>query len=192
MSSIAILASGRGSNAEAIINYFEGRTDVDIGLIVSNKKSAGVLSLARQNNIPSVVVDKLLWSSDPEQMASLLFGYQITHIVLAGFLWLIPSPLIRSFPARIINIHPALLPKYGGKGMYGHHIHEAVSQKGEQLTGISIHLVNDKYDEGEILFQESINIEPHLNPDLVAKSVLRLEHKYYPEIIDKWIGGGFN
>ncbi len=183
---IAIFASGSGTNAEAIANYFKDHPSVKIGLILSNNPNAFVLERAKKLNIPSIVFNREQFHSS---ILTSLKEYEITHIVLAGFLWLIPSALIANYPDKIINIHPALLPKYGGKGMYGMKIHELVRSSNETETGITIHLINEKYDEGPILFQGKFDVTDADTPEQIALKVHQLEHSWYPKIIEKWILG---
>jgi phosphoribosylglycinamide formyltransferase 1 len=182
---IAIFASGSGSNAEKIIQHFAGHQSIDVALVLTNKAEAFVLERAKKYSIPSVVFTK-----DEFRDASFLqqlHAHSITHIVLAGFLWLIPDYLIQNYPDRIINIHPALLPKYGGKGMYGSKVHDAVKLAGDVETGITIHLVNQHYDEGKILFQASCPITAQQSSDDIANCVHDLEYKHYPQVIERWI-----
>ncbi len=181
---IAIFASGRGSNAAKILEYFEGDSEVDVALIVSNKNNAKVLDLAFEHKIPSRVLSKkVFYNSDA--LAKHLKSQKIDLIVLAGFLWLIPPTLIEAFPDKILNIHPALLPKYGGKNMYGINVHKAVRRAKEKRTGITIHLVDEKYDTGKILFKKSLTVKPEWTAEQIAEAVLKLEHKFYPQVIDK-------
>lgn len=183
---IAIFASGAGSNARKIIEYFSERNDINVKLIISNKKDAGVLPIAKAAAIDTYVVSRESFYHSADLLV-ILEQHQIDFIVLAGFLWLIPAYLINHFPDRILNIHPALLPKYGGKGMYGHFVHEAVHLAGESYSGITIHLVNEKYDEGSIVFQEKCEILPTDQVVDIAKKVQVLEHSCYPVIIDKLV-----
>ncbi len=185
---IAIFASGKGSNAESIINYFENNDSIEVGLIISNNSKAGVLNLAERKGIDSKVIDKDFFYKS-EKIVQLLNYYKIDYIILAGFLWLLPSYLISEFENHILNIHPALLPKYGGKGMFGQHVHRAVYDNNEEESGITIHLVNENYDEGKILFQDSCAIEEEDTPDDIGEKVLRLEHFHYPRIIEDFING---
>ena len=150
---IAIFASGSGSNAESIINYFSKKTDIDVSLIVSNKSDAYVLTRAKNHNLDTLILDKAHFNSD-KKMLDNLSKYNIDFIILAGFLWLVPAYLVKAFPHRIINIHPALLPDYGGKGMYGKRVHQAVFDNNERTSGMTIHYVDEHYDEGHIIFQE--------------------------------------
>jgi len=180
---LCILASGTGSNAQKIIDYFRNRNDVIVDLIVTNKSTAGVLQIANQENIDFKILDKTELKS--QAFARMLQDRQITFIILAGFLKLIPSHLIETFPNRIINIHPSLLPKYGGKGMYGMHVHEAVKDNREKQSGITIHFVNEHYDEGEYIFQASFDILDSDTPKDIALKAQVLEHGYYSMVIDR-------
>jgi phosphoribosylglycinamide formyltransferase-1 len=183
---IAILASGAGSNAQKILEYFSDRMDIAVPLIISNKKEAGVLDIAKLSSIDTFVVTRDTFYSTTDLLIE-LDKRNIDFIVLAGFLWLIPPYLIQHYPDRIINIHPALLPKYGGKGMYGHFVHEAVHLAKDTHSGITIHFVNEKYDEGSIVFQERCEILPSDQPEDIAKKVQVLEHSYYPTVIDQLV-----
>ncbi len=182
MKRIAIFASGSGSNAQKIMEYFQHRKDVKVSLVVSNRSKAKVLERAEKFNIPTLIIkDKAYYNSD--DFIKDLKQEMLDLIVLAGFLWLIPESLIVNYPKAIVNIHPALLPAFGGKGMYGMHIHKAVKEQGVLETGITIHYVNAVYDEGEIIFQQSVKLIPEDNPEEIAAKVLALEHRYYPEVI---------
>jgi phosphoribosylglycinamide formyltransferase-1 len=183
---IAILASGAGSNAQKILEHFSNRMDITVRLIVSNKQEAGVLNIAKAASIDTFVVTRDSFYSSTDLLVE-LNKRNIDFIVLAGFLWLIPPYLIQHYPDRIINIHPALLPKYGGKGMYGHFVHEAVHLAKDTHSGITIHYVNEKYDEGSIVFQERCEILPSDQPEDIAKKVQILEHLYYPTVIDQLV-----
>jgi len=182
---LAVFASGTGSNADKICSYFRDHPDIKVNLIVSNNINAGVLQVGALHAIESVVIPKSSWGT-PEIVLPLLKANDITHIVLAGFLLLIPSWLIKEFKGRIINIHPALLPKYGGKGMFGHHVHEKVKASGELLSGLTIHEVNENYDEGQIIFQHTVKINPEDSAADIAAKVLQMEHYHYPRVIEKW------
>jgi phosphoribosylglycinamide formyltransferase-1 len=186
ISKIAILASGGGTNAEAIIKYFAGHKSIDVALVLTNNPMAHVTRRAETFNIPSVVFSRDEFK-DPDKFLARLNDFEITHIVLAGFLWLIPDYLIKAYPDKIVNIHPALLPKYGGKGMYGIRVHEAVKAAAENETGITIHMVNEHYDEGKILFQASCPVETVHTATDIATCVHELEHKHYPAVIEQWI-----
>jgi phosphoribosylglycinamide formyltransferase-1 len=183
---IAIFASGNGSNAEAIIQHFKNHSTVKVALILSNNADAFVIQRAKNSNIPAKSFDRDNYKQ-PGKVLEYLMAESITHIVLAGFLWLIPDYLIKFYPDKIINIHPALLPKFGGKGMYGNRVHEVVKLAGEKETGITIHLVNEHYDDGRVLFQKSCPVETHYSANDIANCVLALEHKHYPEVIERWI-----
>ncbi|MBS1627622.1 MAG: phosphoribosylglycinamide formyltransferase [Bacteroidetes bacterium] len=181
---LAIFASGAGSNAAKIIDYFKHNTHITIALIVSNKKEAGVLKIAEQNNIPVLIIEKEQFFKG-DAYINALNKSTITFIVLAGFLWKVPQQLITSFFNKIINIHPALLPKYGGKGMYGNFVHEAVIQNKEKESGITIHFVNEKYDDGKHIFQTTCNVDENDTPETLAKKIQLLEHQHFPEQIEK-------
>ena len=181
---IAIFASGNGTNAEAIIKYFLGHESIAITLLLSNSPDARALQRAENLDIPTSIFTNDQFVSGVE-IKKWLVESKITHIVLAGFLRLIPDYLLKSYP--IINIHPSLLPKFGGKGMYGRKVHEAVQQAGEIETGITIHEVNDRFDEGRVLFQVTTVLDAGDNADSISEKVHALEYKYYPGIIEKWI-----
>jgi phosphoribosylglycinamide formyltransferase 1 len=183
---IAILASGAGSNAQKILEHFSDRMDIAVRLIVSNKQDAGVLNIAKVASIDTFIVTRDSFYATTDLLVE-LDKRNIDFIVLAGFLWLIPPYLIQHYPDRIINIHPALLPKFGGKGMYGHFVHEAVHLAKETHSGITIHYVNEKYDEGSIVFQERCEILPSDQPEDIAKKVQVLEHSHYPTVIDQLV-----
>jgi phosphoribosylglycinamide formyltransferase-1 len=183
---VAVLASGGGSNAEEIFKYFSNHPHVDITLTITNNPQAGVIERARKFDIPIVVFTNVEFN-EPDKVIRCLSEREVTHIVLAGFLLLIPGFLIRAYPDRIINIHPALLPKYGGKGMYGEKVHTAVKHAGDSSTGMTIHLVNENYDEGKVLFQAKCDIGNEDTPLEIARKVLKLEHEFYPRIIEQWI-----
>lgn len=182
MHSLIIFASGTGTNAAAIINYFKEFGKARVSLIVSNKADAGVLSIAAKEHIPSMVVDKPQFNN--AHFIEQLRGFHPSMIVLAGFLWKIPEAVIKAFPDKIINIHPALLPGYGGKGMYGHHVHHAVITAKEKESGITIHYVNEKYDEGDVILQARCKVEDGDKPEHLATRIHRLEHFYYPRVIE--------
>lgn len=183
---IAVFASGNGSNAENIIRYFKGKDSVSVELIVCNNPNAYVLERAKKLKVDQKVIDR----SDFKNSISFinyLKEKKIEWIVLAGFLWLIPADLVNAYPNRIMNIHPALLPKYGGKGMFGENVHRAVSASGDTVTGISIHFVNAAYDEGNIIFKKTVEIEAGENPESIAEKVHALEYAYFPKIIEEVI-----
>ena len=187
MTRIALFASGSGSNAEMIAASFAGNADVDVALLLTNNPKAGVIDRARRGfgaglHVPVLLFDRTTFH-DTDRITQVLQQQQIDLIVLAGFMWLMPSGLVHVFPNRIINIHPALLPKFGGKGMYGHFVHEAVVAAGETESGITIHYVNEHYDEGQIIFQASCPVLPADTPEDVARKVQALEHEHYPRIV---------
>ncbi|MGB3801775.1 MAG: phosphoribosylglycinamide formyltransferase [Lewinella sp.] len=181
---IAIFVSGGGSNARVMIDRFQAHPDdgVEVVLLVSNKASAGGLMVAAERGVPSLVVKRKDWKSGDELLQA-LEAYRVDIIVLAGFLWLIPGYLVRAYPKKIVNIHPALLPKYGGKGMYGRHVHEAVKAAGDGESGITIHYVDENYDEGAIIFQAAVRLDAEDTPEQIAERVLRLEHGNYWRVV---------
>ncbi|WP_455586419.1 phosphoribosylglycinamide formyltransferase [Bacteroides sp.] len=181
---IAIFASGSGTNAENIIRYFQKNDLIGVSLVVSNKGDAYVLERARRLQVPSEVFLKEDWASG-ERILALLREYHIDFIVLAGFLVRVPEVLLHAYPDKIINIHPALLPKYGGKGMYGDRVHEAVVAAGEKESGITIHYINEHYDEGNTIVQVKCPVLPEDSAEDVAKKVHSLEYEYYPSTIEK-------
>lgn len=183
MFNVAVFASGNGSNAENIIRYFNTENDtVRVALVVCNKKDAFVVTRAQNLGVPVEIISKRDLS-DPDLFLGLMRRYEIDFIALAGFLLMIPPYLIEAFHERIVNIHPSLLPKYGGKGMYGHHIHEAVVAARERETGITIHNVSEACDEGSIIFQKSVLVEPDDTPGDVERKIHQLEKVHYPEVI---------
>jgi len=185
--SVALFASGAGSNAQKIIDHFRGNKVVKIALIVCNKPGAGVLKIAEKEHIPALMIEKEAFFRGNGYLNELKAA-GIDFIVLAGFLWKVPATLTAAYPNRIVNIHPALLPRYGGKGMYGMHVHEAIIAAGEQESGITIHYVDNVYDNGAIIFQATCAIEPGDTPGILAQKVHQLEHAHYPRIIEQVIG----
>lgn len=183
---LAVFLSGNGSNAEAIFSYFKNHSSIQVVLVLSNNPEAFGLQRASKFNIPSRVFTKQQFR-EGDEVVQWLREAKVTHIVLAGFLWLIPANLIHEYPHRMINIHPALLPKYGGKGMYGAKVHETVKAAGETETGITIHEVDEHYDEGRILFQGKCPIHPTYSVQQIAEQVQRLEHAHYPRVIERWV-----
>ena len=179
---IAVFASGSGSNAENIFNYFKKNDNVTISLILTNNPNAGVIERANRLNIPFVVFDKNAFKNTNE-IVKLLQENNIDLVVLAGFLWLIPENLIEAFPNKIVNIHPALLPKYGGKGMFGDNVHKAVVEHKETETGITIHFVNQHYDEGKVIFQAKCKVLPTDTFEEVASKIHALEYEHFPKVI---------
>lgn len=184
MKHIAIFASGDGTNAQAIIEYFNGHPIIKVSLVLTNNPRAGVLQIAHRHKIISAIVSKKALD-DEETMSRLLGALEIDFIALAGFLQKVPDFLLHQFNYHIINIHPALLPKFGGKGMYGIKVHEAVINSRETESGITIHYVNEKYDDGEIILQKGIAIEETDTPHTLAAKVLVLEHEWYPKTIEQ-------
>ena len=182
MKHIAIFASGSGSNTEAIIEYFKTHHSVKVSLVVTNNPEAGVIKIAHSNKIISAIVSKEALN-DPEILGKLLIALNIELVVLAGFLQLIPEYILQRYPQRIINIHPALLPKHGGKGMYGSKVHQAVLAAGDVETGITIH--NEHYDEGEVILQKAITLEAADTVESITRKVQLLEHEWFPKTIEK-------
>lgn len=183
MHSLIIFASGRGSNAAAIIDYFKKTKQAKVSLIVTNKADAGVLDIAKEEHIPFLIVNKQTFKE--EMLVEQMQSYNPSLIVLAGFLWKIPGTLISAFPDKIINIHPALLPAYGGKGMYGQFVHEAVINAKEKESGITIHYVNEVYDSGNIILQARCQVHGQNDtPQSLAEKIHTLEHFYFPRSIE--------
>jgi phosphoribosylglycinamide formyltransferase-1 len=183
---IAIFCSGSGSNAEKIMQYFQAHAQIEVALLLSNRPQAYALQRAKKYNVPTVTFNKQEFY-ETHQVVKTLKVYQIDLVVLAGFLWLVPESLLSAFPQRIINIHPALLPKFGGKGMYGHHVHEAVKSAGETESGITIHVIDAEYDKGEVLLQASCKISPNDTAEEIAQKVLALEHQHFAPTIEKYL-----
>lgn len=181
---LAIFASGKGTNAKKIISHFKNSTGAQVSLIVCSNEKAGIISIAAEENISAILISK---NDSPEKLISELKNHRIDLIVLAGYLWLIPAELIKEFPNHIINIHPSLLPKYGGKGMYGMKVHEAVKASGEKKSGITIHFVNEEFDGGEIIFQAEVMLDEFDSPQTIAQKVQQLEHEYFAREIEKII-----
>lgn len=181
---IAIFASGAGSNAQKIIDHFRNHSSVKISLIVCNKPGAGVLQIATNENIPYLVIEKEQFFRGNAYIDELK-SFHIDFIILAGFLWKIPSALIKAYPVKIVNIHPALLPAYGGKGMYGAKVHEAVIAAGEEESGITIHYVDEIYDHGKIIFQAKCDVTPTDTADSLAQKIHSLEHRHFPVVIEQ-------
>ncbi|MFO7869756.1 MAG: phosphoribosylglycinamide formyltransferase [Bacteroidales bacterium] len=185
MTNIAIFASGSGSNAENIINSCT-ENSLSVSKIYCNKKNAGVLNRAQKLSVPYRVFSRdEFYNSDI--ILSELQEDNTDYIILAGFLWLIPSYLIQAFPNKIINIHPALLPDYGGKGMYGNNVHKAVINNKEKKSGITIHVVDEKYDNGTIIFQETCTVSPDDTPETLAEKIHALEYTHFPKVIFEYI-----
>ena len=188
MKRIAIFASGNGSNAENIIRYLRDcpAREATVAVVVCNNPSAGVIGRSRALGVAVEVMSRQE-INDPAIMVPTLERHGVDAIVLAGFLLMLPGFLTSAYRDRIINIHPSLLPKYGGKGMYGRHVHEAVAAAGEMETGITIHLVNERYDEGRVMFQASTPLEPGDTPETIEAKVHRLERLHFPAVISRWL-----
>ena len=181
---IAIFASGSGTNAENIINYFRNNPRISINLIVTNREDAFVRERAKRLEVDSYVIKKEAWKNQ-NLVNDLLSKYNIDYIILAGFLLRVPQYILNKFHNRVINIHPALLPKFGGKGMYGNNVHKAVIDSKDEESGITIHFCNENYDEGNIIFQAKCPISPNDTFEVVAQKVHQLEYKYFPVIIEQ-------
>ena len=182
MHSLVIFASGKGTNAAAIIDYFKTNGKAKVSLIVSNKADAGVLDIARAEQIPFLIIDRNTFNDT--LIIEQIRDYKPSLIVLAGFLWKMPDHFIEAFPDKIVNIHPALLPLYGGKGMYGHHVHNAVLGAKDIESGITVHYVNEVYDSGNIILQARCEVKETDTADTLATRIHSLEHFYYPRAID--------
>jgi phosphoribosylglycinamide formyltransferase-1 len=184
MKNIAIFASGSGTNAENIIRYFSNNKPAKVSLVLSNKREAYVLKRAEALGVKTVIFDRNDFYNSG-RVLGILKEENVEFIVLAGFLWLVPRDILDHYAGRIVNIHPALLPKYGGKGMYGDKVHKAVIEAGDKKSGITIHYVNDEYDEGDIIFQASCTVDSDDTPDSLASKVHALEYRYFPQVIEK-------
>lgn len=180
---IAIFASGSGSNAQKIMEHFKRSNDAEVALILTNNPDAYVLQRADNFEVPSHIFDRKEFY-ETDKIVQLLKNLNIDLVVLAGFLWLVPQNLLKAFPNKIINIHPSLLPKYGGKGMYGEKVHQAVLADGEQESGITIHFVNEAFDEGEIIHQSKFKIEKGDDLKMIKFKVQQLEHQHFPKVIE--------
>ncbi len=183
---IAVFASGNGTNAEEIFKYFQDHPDIEVALLLTNKSDAPVIGRAARFDIRVVCFNRTTFYQTND-IPQLLLSHHIDLIVLAGFMWLVPSDLVRAFPDKIINIHPALLPKYGGKGMYGSFVHEAVIAAKEKESGITIHYVNERYDEGNIIFQARCQVEGGDTAAILASKIHQLEHRHYPKVIENML-----
>ena len=183
---IAVFASGTGSNTQMIIDHFRNSPSVKVALIVSNNPAAGVLKIAAKENIPALIIEKEKFLRDSGYLDELK-EKNIELIVLAGFLWKLPSGLILAYPKSIINIHPALLPKHGGKGMYGNNVHAAVIASGEKESGITIHYVDEYYDNGDIILQVTCPVLAKDTPGSLAQRIHKLEHEHYPKVIEELV-----
>jgi len=185
---IAIFASGSGSNAQRITEYFAGTGLLEVSAMYCNNPNAFVLERARLLGIPAVLFDRNMFYNEISVLEDLQ-SREIDWIVLAGFLWLIPDYIIKAFPQRIINIHPALLPSYGGKGMYGMKVHKSVIASGEKESGITIHFVNEAYDEGNVVFQARCSIQHGDSPEMLAAKIHELEYEHFPRVIKELVSG---
>lgn len=185
MKKLALLASGTGSNVRNIINYFKDNDEVVVDCVIANRKEAGALNHARNANIEEFVFYKADFNDGV--VVDFLQSRSVTHVVLAGFLLKIPSNMIKVYPKEIINVHPSLLPKFGGAGMYGMNVHRAVVAAGESVSGITVHLVNEVYDDGEILAQFDVALDMYDNPEKVAEKVQAIEQVHFPQVIEKYL-----
>lgn len=181
---LAVFASGAGSNAQKLITHFKASAAGRVTLIVCNKKNAGVLAIAEKEGIDTLLIEKERFATGDAYLPELK-RRNIDFIVLAGFLWKMPPALVQGYPRRIVNIHPALLPKFGGKGMYGQYVHEAVLQAGEVESGITIHYVDEHYDNGDTIFQTACPILPGDTPESIAQRIHQLEHLHYPRVVEE-------
>lgn len=181
---IAVFASGAGSNAEKLIQYFKLSSVATVALVICNKPAAGVIAVAEKEGVPVLLIEKERFFHGDAYL-SLLQERGIDFLVLAGFLWKIPQALIDAYPKRIVNIHPALLPKFGGKGMYGQYVHEAVLNAGEIESGITVHYVDEHYDNGDVIFQTACPILPGDKPGDIAQRIHVLEHLHYPRVVEE-------
>jgi phosphoribosylglycinamide formyltransferase 1 len=179
---LAIFASGTGTNAARIIDYFRGSPRIKVSLIVCNKPGAGVLDIARREGVQTLLIEKEPFFRDGAVRE--LMAKEIDFIALAGFLWKIPEALVQAYPGRIVNLHPALLPKYGGKGMYGKFVHEAVIAAGDPESGITIHYVDEHYDHGEPIHQFKVIVEPGDTPETLAQKIHLLEYEHFPKVLE--------
>jgi phosphoribosylglycinamide formyltransferase-1 len=184
MKNIAIFASGSGTNAQKIMEHFENRKDVKVCLVLVNNPEAGVIERAQKFNVPVFKFNRQQFNKSND-VVDILLNYQIDMVVLAGFLWLVPTQMVQAFPNKIINIHPALLPNYGGKGMYGDNVHKAVIAAKELESGITIHYVNEQYDDGAIIAQYKCTISKGDSPEDLASKIHKLEHEFFPKVIDQ-------
>ncbi|MEM9676188.1 MAG: phosphoribosylglycinamide formyltransferase [Bacteroidota bacterium] len=188
MKNLAVFASGNGTNAEKIFEQFQQHPSVRVSLLLTNNPSAGVIGRAARFRVPVEVFDKSILAKT-DDVVKTLKAHQVDWVALAGFMLMVPQNLIDAFPNRIVNIHPALLPAYGGKGMYGMHVHRAVVEAGESSSGITIHYVNECYDEGTIIFQASCPVSSDDTAETLAEKIHQLEHQYYPQIIEELMTG---
>lgn len=186
MKRIAILASGSGSNAEQIAHHFAGSERIRVHMILTNNPEAGVIARAERLGIPVTVFSREEFK-DPDGVLKTLLSNGIDYLVLAGFLWLVPPHLVHAYQGRMLNIHPALLPAFGGKGFYGMHVHRAVIASGATMSGITVHEVNERFDEGDIIFQAACHVASDDTPERLAEKIHELEYRYFPTVIRKFI-----
>ena len=184
---LAIFASGEGTNAQSFIDYFANSPQIKVSMVLSGNEKAPVLERAKKAGIPAIIINKGSFYTTDEIVN--LLKQKVDFIVLAGFMWMVPVNLIKAFEGKMVNIHPALLPKYGGKGMYGKFVHEAVIANKEEKSGITVHFVNEHYDEGKIIFQTECEVKDTDTPETLAARVHSLEHKYYPNVVEKLLLG---
>ena len=185
---IAILASGTGSNAEKIMEHFKDASIAEIALVLSNRANAAVLDKANRRNVSTEMLTNTE-AANGEKLLAVLNEYAIDFVVLAGYMRLIPLEVAQYFEGRMVNIHPALLPKYGGKGMFGDHVHKAVIANGERESGITIHYVNEIYDDGTIIFQATCPVDSGDDANSLASKIHQLEHAHYPAVVEKLVKG---
>lgn len=190
MKKIAIFASGTGTNAERIARYFEDKKTAEVALILTNKAEAGVVKRAEKLQLPIEIVTPQEFKEG--KASGIIREYGVDFIVLAGFLLRIPDELLHEYPNRIVNIHPSLLPKYGGKGMFGHHVHQAVLDAGDKESGITIHYIDEHYDEGAVILQVKCPVLPDDTPDTLAARVHQLEYEHYPQVIEQLLEDSFH
>jgi phosphoribosylglycinamide formyltransferase-1 len=183
MISLAVLASGSGSNAERLYTYFENHPEIRVACFLTNNPKAGVIERGHRLGVPTVVFNRKMFTGS-DTVSRILAQFEIDWVILGGFLWLIPASLITQFPNKIINIHPALLPKYGGKGMYGDRVHHAIIDAKEEESGITIHFVDENFDEGEIIHQSRFRIEPGDDLEMIKFKGQQLEHLHYPKVVE--------
>ncbi|MFT4682015.1 MAG: phosphoribosylglycinamide formyltransferase-1 [Flavobacteriales bacterium] len=186
MKRIAIFGSGGGSNAHCILEYLNDYLEIEVSLILSNKAGAGIFNHALEFGVPTLLLNRQEFY-ESETLLNLLSEKEVDLIVLAGFLWLIPEYLIQAYPDKIINVHPALLPKFGGKGMYGMNVHRAVKEAGESESGITIHTIDEEYDRGKILYQEAVGLDGTESPEQIAAKVLKVEHANFARVVAEYL-----
>lgn len=184
---LAIFASGTGSNAATMMDFFSTHPTIEVVLVVCNKKGASVLDKAQARGVETFLIPDKAYFYDSAEILVLLERRRVTHVVLAGFLWLVPSYLLKKYTDQVVNIHPALLPNYGGKGMYGAKVHEAVWHAKDTQTGITVHVCNEEYDKGQILFQATCAIDVTDTPETIAQKVHQLEHAHFSEVVERWV-----